>query len=76
MARSVNVVTRKRLFLKRSEVEDLLGQTVCNDAIAHGWLKPKTIKKGKKRENAMILFSAADVSKVEDRLNSGEYPGQ
>ena len=76
MARSADNVTRRRLFLKRSEVEQLLGQTVCNDAIAAGWLKAKTIKKGKKRENAMILFSAADLTAVEERLNRGEYPGQ
>ena len=76
MPRTADKVTRRRLFLKRSEVEALLGQTVANDAIAAGWLKPKTIKRGKKRANAMILFSAADVSAVEDRLNSGQYPGQ
>jgi hypothetical protein len=76
MARDTTTVPRNRAFLKRSEVEQILGQTVLNDCLAAKWIKPVTIKKGKKRANAMILFSRADVVRVEERLNAGEYPGQ
>ena len=69
-------ITRRPAFLKRSQVEDHLGQTVTKDAIAAGWLKPKVSKKGTKRANAMILFSTADVLAVEERINQGQYPGQ
>jgi len=76
MGRTTTGVPRNRIFLKRSEVEDLLGQTVLNDCLAAKWLKPTTIKRGKKRDNAMILFHRADVIRVEERMSAGEYPGQ
>lgn len=67
-------MSRSRVFLKQSEVQDILGQTVFNDAIAAKWLKPTVTKKGKKRPNAMILYSRADVLRVQDRMDAGEYP--
>jgi hypothetical protein len=69
-------VPRSRVILKQSEVQDILGQTVFNDASAAKWLKPIVRKKGKKRANAMILFSRADVLRVAERIERGEYPGQ
>jgi hypothetical protein len=74
--RLTNRMPRSRVFLKQSEVQDILGQTVFNDAIAAKWLAPTVTKKGKKRANAMILFSRADVIRVQDRMDAGEYPGQ
>ena len=76
MGKTITSVPRSRVFLKQSEVQDYLGQTVFNDCVAAKWLKPTVTKKGKKRLNAMILFSRADVIRVEERLNAGEYPGQ
>jgi hypothetical protein len=67
---------RSRVFLKQSEVQDILGQTVFNDALRAKWLKPTVTKKGKKRANAMILYARADVVRVQDRMDAGEYPGQ
>jgi hypothetical protein len=74
--RLTNRVPRSRVFLKQSEVQDILGQTVFNDASAAKWLKPTVRKRGKKRLNAMILYTRADVLRVADRIERGEYPGQ
>ena len=74
--RLTNRVPRSRVFLKQSEVQDILGQTVFNDAFAAKWLKPTVRKRGKKRANAMILYARADVIRVQDRMDAGEYPGQ
>jgi hypothetical protein len=76
MAERITTVPHNRVYLKQSEVQDILGQTVFNDAIRAKWLAPTVTKRGKKRANAMILYSRADVLKVQDRMDAGEYPGQ
>jgi hypothetical protein len=76
MTERIKIMPRSRVFLKQSEVQDILGQTVFNDALRAKWLKPTVTKKGKKRANAMILYARADVVRVQDRMDAGEYPGQ
>ncbi len=58
-----------------ADVYRLLGRQTADDAIKHGWLKPcciKDVSRGPQRR----LYAMADIHLVEDRLLSGEYPGQ
>jgi hypothetical protein len=58
-----------------ADVYRLLGRQTADDAIKHGWLKPcclKDVPRGPQRR----LYALADIHRVEDRLLSGEYPGQ
>jgi hypothetical protein len=76
MAERITTMPHNRVYLNQSQVQDILGQTVFNDAVRAKWLAPTVTKRGKKRANAMILYARADVLKVQDRMDAGEYPGQ
>jgi hypothetical protein len=58
-----------------ADVYRLLGRQTADDAIKHGWLTRcflKDVPRGPQRR----LYALADIHRVEDRLLSGEYPGQ
>jgi len=58
-----------------ADVYRLLVRQTADDAIRNGWLKPcclKDVPRGPQRR----LYALADLHRVEDRLLSGEYPGQ
>lgn len=58
-----------------ADVYRLLGRQTADDAICNGWLKPcclKNVPRGPQRR----LYALADINSVEDRLLSGQYPGQ
>ena len=58
-----------------ADVYRLLGRQTADDAICNGWLKPcclKNVPRGPQRR----LYALADINRVEDRLLSGQYPGQ
>lgn len=61
--------------LTLADVYRLLGRQTADDALRIGWLQPcclKNVPRGPQRR----LFSLSDINRVEDRLLSGEYPGQ
>jgi len=62
-------------ILSLADVYRLLGRQVADDAIQHGWLSPccqKAVPRGPSRR----LFDLNALRAVEDRILSGEYPGQ
>lgn len=68
------VSVRDKRILVVAEVEALLGEQTTKDARSAGWLRPVAVKENNRRDRP--IFAAADVRAVEDRILSGEYPGQ
>ncbi len=61
--------------LSLAEVYRLLGRQVTDDALEHAWLKHcclKDVPCGSPRR----FFALSDVQAVEERLLTGQYPGQ
>ncbi len=65
---------REKRVLSVKEVSLLLGEQVVRDARAAGWLKPCVVKLNDRTPRP--FFGMGDVRAVEDRILSGEYPGQ
>jgi len=65
---------REKRILTTAEVEGLIGEQTARDARSAGWLKPVVTKDNARRPRP--IFAMADVRAVEDRILSGEYPGQ
>jgi hypothetical protein len=64
----------KQLY-SQVEAAELLGHQVLRDAITAGWIKPRTVKKGRtKRKEAKVLYALADLERVQQRMLNGEYP--
>lgn len=62
-------------ILSQADAYRLLRRQTADDSLRHGWLKPccpKNVPRGPQRR----LFSLSDIHRVQDRLLSGEYPGQ
>jgi hypothetical protein len=71
---SAIVSVRDKRILTVAEVVGLLGEQTTKDARAAGWLRPVATKENNRRDRP--IFAAADLRAVEDRILSGEYPGQ
>ncbi len=67
-------IIRQRRILTTADVVLLLSEQTMLDARAAGWLRPVAVKENSRRDRP--IYSAADVRAVEDRILSGEYPGQ
>lgn len=70
----LQVSIRDKRILTVAEVKGLLGDQVTRDARSTGWLRPCVVKENER--NRRPLFTMSDVRSVEDRISSGEYPGQ
>lgn len=62
-------------LVSKSEVIEILGSQIFKDATAAGWIRPRSIKKGRTpRKEAKIIYALSDVREVEERILRGEYP--
>lgn len=62
-------------LVSKSEVIEILGHQVFKDASAAGWIKPRSIKKGRTDyKEAKVIYALSDVREVEERILKGEYP--
>jgi hypothetical protein len=60
------------LTLRPVDVVKLLGRGLYDQALAAGWLKPCSRRKGARRD--VVRYSTAAVRAVEHRILAGEYP--